>query len=92
MSKQAVYSWETGIYSPDISVLLKIADYFQIPICMLIGRPGMYCKGAELSEDACKSCTSITEMDSRILRAIHSLSPEKQTAITTLLGITPMND
>ena len=23
MSKQAVYSWETGLYSPDISVLLK---------------------------------------------------------------------
>lgn len=28
MSKQAVYSWETGLYSPDISVLLKMADFF----------------------------------------------------------------
>lgn len=28
MSKQAVYSWETGLYSPDISVLLRMADFF----------------------------------------------------------------
>lgn len=38
MSKQAVYSWETGLYSPDISVLLKMADFFQIPICILVIR------------------------------------------------------
>lgn len=42
MSKQAVYSWETGLYSPDISVLLRMADFFQIPICILVGRPGMF--------------------------------------------------
>ncbi len=44
MSKQAVYSWETGLYSPDISVLLRMADFFQIPICILVGRPGMFCQ------------------------------------------------
>lgn len=46
MSKQAVYSWETGLYSPDISVLLKMADFFQIPICVLVGRPGSTAKRA----------------------------------------------
>lgn len=61
MSKQAVYSWETGLYSPDISVLLKMADFFQIPICILVGRPGMYCKGSEEHGNSCDFCASITE-------------------------------
>lgn len=87
MSKQAVYSWETGLYSPDISVLLKMADFFQIPICILVGRPGMFCQASSLSETGCKICTSITEQDSRIIRAIHSLSPEKQEAIALLLDV-----
>lgn len=85
MSKQAVYSWETGLYSPDISVLLKMADYFQIPICILVGRPGMFCQGAAEADGGCQICTTITEEDSRIIRAIHSLSPEKQKAIALLL-------
>ncbi len=90
MSKQAVYSWETGLYSPDISVLLKMADFFQIPICILVGRPGMYCKGTELSREDCSFCTSVTEKDNRILRAIHSLPQEKQDAIAKLLNIDEM--
>ena len=87
MSKQAVYSWETGLYSPDISVLLKMADFFQIPICILVGRPGMYCKGSEEHGNNCDFCASITEDDSLIIRAIHALPPEKQEAIKTLLNI-----
>ena len=87
MSKQAVYSWETGLYSPDISVLLKMADFFQIPICILVSRPGMYCKGSEEHGNSCDFCASITEDDSHIIRAIHALPPEKQEAIKTLLNI-----
>lgn len=87
MSKQAVYSWETGLYSPDISVLLKMADFFQIPICILVGQPGMYCKGSEEHGNNCDFCASITEDDSLIIRAIHALPPEKQEAIKTLLNI-----
>lgn len=87
MSKQAVYSWETGLYSPDISVLLKMADFFQIPSCILVGRPGMYCKGSEEHGNSCDFCASITEDDSHIIRAIHALPPEKQEAIKTLLNI-----
>ena len=71
MSKQAVYSWETGLYSPDI----------------LVGRPGMYCKGSEEHGNSCDFCASITEDDSHIIRAIHALPPEKQEAIKTLLNI-----
>lgn len=91
MSKQAVYSWETGLYSPDISVLLKMADFFQIPICILVGRPGMYCKGSEEHGNNCDFCASITEDDSLIIRAIHALPPEKQEAIKTLLNINEKN-
>ena len=91
MSKQAVYSWETGLYSPDISVLLKMADFFQIPICILVGRPGMYCKGSEEHGNSCDFCASITEDDSHIIRAIHALPPEKQEAIKTLLNINGKN-
>ena len=87
MSKQAVYSWETGLYSPDISVLLKMADYFQIPICVLVCRPGMFCQGAENTRQDCTSCASISEKDSRIIRAIHALPDEEQRAIETLLHI-----
>ncbi len=87
MSKQAVYSWETGLYSPDISVLLKMADYFQIPICILVGRPGMFCQSVENTEHDCKYCASITEKDSRIIRAIHALTDEEQHAIEVLLHI-----
>lgn len=56
MSKQAVYSWETGLYSPDISVLLKMADFFQIPICVLVGRPGMYCQKSDDTRSNCDYC------------------------------------
>lgn len=56
MSKQAVYSWETGLYSPDISVLLKMADFFQIPICVLVGRPGMYCQRNDDTRSNCDYC------------------------------------
>lgn len=85
MSKQAVYSWETGLYSPDISVLLKMADFFQIPICILVGRPGLYCQGSE--NQKCEFCASISETDSRLIQAIHSLPLEKQKAIATLLNV-----
>lgn len=87
MSKQAVYSWETGLYSPDISVLLKMADYFQIPICALVGRPGMYCQGNHANCENYELCTPVTKQDSLLLRAIHSLPPEKQEAVATLLNI-----
>lgn len=61
MSKQAVYSWETGLYSPDISVLLKMADFFQIPICVLVGRPGMYCQKSDDTRSNCDYCAPITD-------------------------------
>lgn len=86
MSKQAVYSWETGLYSPDISVLLRMADFFQIPICILVGRPGMFCQDDKEHESDCQYCASISEKDSRIIRAIHAL-PQSQQAIETLLNI-----
>ena len=60
MSKQAVYSWETGLYAPDISVLLKMADFFQIPICMLVGRPGVYCRDQEATADH-SDCTFVSK-------------------------------
>ena len=63
MSKQAVYSWETGLYSPDISVLLKMADFFQIPICVLVGRPGMYCQKSDDTRSNCDYCAPITDED-----------------------------
>ncbi|WP_301860048.1 helix-turn-helix transcriptional regulator [uncultured Megasphaera sp.] len=91
MSKQAVYSWETGLYSPDISVLLKMADYFQIPICILVGRPGIFCKGVEEDHADCQHCASITEKDSRIIRAIHALPAEQQHAIEVLLHVDDAN-
>lgn len=91
MSKQAVYSWETGLYSPDISVLLKMSDYFQIPICILVGRPGMFCSGIDSASD-CSYCASITEKDSRIIRAIHALPPQQQRAIEVLLNISDDGD
>ncbi len=87
MSKQAVYSWETGLYSPDISVLLKMSDYFQIPICLLIGKPGMFCSCAKEKNADYHDCTSITKKDSLIIRAIHALPLPKQKAIETLLNI-----
>lgn len=87
MSKQAVYSWETGLYSPDISVLLKMADYFQIPICILVGRPGMFCQDVENNEKDCACCASISEKDSRIIRAIHALPDKEQRAIEVLLHV-----
>lgn len=86
MSKQAVYSWETGLYAPDISVLLKMADFFQIPICMLVGRPGVYCRDQEATADH-SDCTFVSKKDSRILQALHYLSPEEQQAIEILLHI-----
>ena len=87
MSKQAIYSWETGLYSPDISVLLKMSDYFQIPICILVGRPGMFCTGLQEADIDCHYCASITEKDSRIIRAIHALPQQQQRAIEVLLNI-----
>lgn len=87
MSKQAVYSWETGLYSPDISVLLRMADFFQIPICILVGRPGMFYQDDKETESDCQYCASISEKDSRIIRAIHALPQSQQQAIETLLNI-----
>ncbi|KMO85626.1 DNA-binding protein [Megasphaera cerevisiae DSM 20462] len=87
MSKQAVYSWETGLYSPDITVLLKMADYFQIPICILVGRPGMFCESNKRSENGCNYCVSVTEKDSLIIKALHSLTPAEQDAIEVLLHV-----
>lgn len=87
MSKQAVYSWETGLYSPDISVLLKMSDFFQIPICILVGRPGMFCQGVETANKDCSYCVSVSEKDSRIIRAIHALPDKEQHAIEVLLHI-----
>lgn len=87
MSKQAVYSWETGLYFPDISILLKMADFFQIPICILVGRPGMFCQDEAHTESEYQSCASISEKDSRIIRAIHALPKAQQKAIEVLLNI-----
>lgn len=84
MSKQAVYSWETGLYSPDISVLLKMADFFQIPICVLVGRPGMYCQKSDDTRSNCDYCAPITDEDCLVIRALHALPPEKQQAVKTL--------
>jgi transcriptional regulator with XRE-family HTH domain len=74
MSKQAVYSWETGLYSPDISVLLRMADFFQIPICILVGRPGMFCQDDKEHESDCQYCASISEKDNPRLAAIAAAS------------------
>lgn len=89
MSKQAVYSWETGLYSPDISVLLKMADFFQIPICVLVGRPGMYCQKSDDTRSNCDYGAPITDEDCLVIRALHALPPEKQQAVKTLLNIKP---
>ena len=47
----------------------------------------MFCQGAENNQHDCTSCASISEKDSRIIRAIHALSDEDQRAIETLLHI-----
>lgn len=91
MSKQAVYSWEIGLYSPDISVLIKMADYFQIPVCILVDKPGMYCNLSEDADRDCSYCTSVSEKDVHILKAIHALPQQEQDAIAVLLHVTEDN-
>ncbi|PNH22344.1 DNA-binding protein [Megasphaera hutchinsoni] len=88
MSKQAVYAWESELYTPDISLLLKLADFFQIPICKLLGRPGIYCQEKH-TDSQYDDCTFLSPQDHRILQALHYLSPEEQHAVEILLHISP---
>lgn len=73
VSQQTIGSWETGRTSPDLLMLVNLADFFDVTTDYLLGRT----KNRKLLEPAQPPATpALTPQDQELLRKYHILTDE----------------
>lgn len=77
-SQGAVGNWESGIRQPNLEMLSKLADYFDVSVDFLLGREDEEAKKeiAALSDD---------DLNYQIIKLLSELSTEKQQLALDLL-------
>ena len=89
VSQQTIGSWETGRTSPDLLMLVNLADFFDVTTDYLLGRT----KNRKLLEPAQPPATpALTPQDQELLRKYHILTPNSRAAVDAVLDTCYHND
>lgn len=75
ISQQSVYKYENGIAEPDISTLIKMADFFETSIDYLVGNTDIFRKYADYKEEA------LNEEELELMRLYRNLPPSRRKAL-----------
>lgn len=79
VSQQSVNKYENHDVEPDISTLIKIADYFEVSLDYLVGRTNI----AEMMD---KTCMSDLSAEERIfVNNFRELNPKQKNCIKTII-------
>lgn len=82
VSQQTIGSWETGRTSPDLLMLVNLADFFDVTTDYLLGRT----KNRKLLEPAQPPATpALTPQDQELLRKYRVLTSDHQGAVDNQL-------
>ncbi len=82
VSQQTIGSWETGRTSPDLLMLVNLADFFDVTTDYLLGRT----KNRKLLEPAQPPATpALTPQDQELLRKYRQLTPTGRSQLDTYL-------
>lgn len=82
VSQQTIGSWETGRTSPDLLMLVNLADFFDVTTDYLLGRT----KNRKLLEPAQPPATpALTPQDQELLRKYRALTPNNRDAVNAVI-------
>ena len=79
VSQQTIGSWETGRTSPDLLMLVNLADFFDVTTDYLLGRTKNRKSLEPAQPPAVPTATpSLTPQDRELLHKYHTLTPDHQ--------------
>lgn len=74
-------NWEVDARDPDLSMLLKIAEYFNVSVDYLLGREDYF--GNRYQNDGLKE--SMSSQESELISVFRSLLPEMQDFVLNMI-------
>lgn len=79
ISQQSVWKYENNLAEPDINMLMRLANYFDVSVDYLIGNANTPAKADTISE------TQLTPIESAVIQNFRSVSGKMQKIIFELL-------